>query len=86
MKFYPCGSLSDLINSQATKPLLKNIIYTNHLAVKLTVDVASGLMAIHQEGLFHSDIKVSLRNLYFKELFIILVTWMLTATQHFVRF
>jgi serine/threonine protein kinase len=50
--------LTELIYNQAKKPLLKNVVYDDHLALKLAVDVACGLVAIHAEGLFHSDIKV----------------------------
>lgn len=58
MKFYPCGSLSDLIHSQAKKPKLAPFVYNDRLAVRLATDVACGVTDMHREGLFHSDLKV----------------------------
>jgi serine/threonine protein kinase len=58
MKYYPCGSLADLIHHQEMKPALQQVLYNDTLRVKLATDIACGLTAIHMEGLFHSDMKV----------------------------
>lgn len=40
--------------------MLTRFRYDTVLAVRLATDVACGVMEIHKEGLFHSDLKVSL--------------------------
>ena len=57
MKFYPCGSLLNLIHEQSTKATLNNIPYTDPLIFNIGLDICTGLAAIHDAGLFHSDMK-----------------------------
>ena len=59
MKFYPLGSLDNLIHKQRERANLVDIRYTNQMMIQLAGDIARGLRAIHVAGFVHSDIKVS---------------------------
>jgi serine/threonine protein kinase len=59
MRFYPLGSLADLIKRKTNAPQIDDANWDSALMLTFMRDATRAILAMHQTGLVHNDIKSS---------------------------